>query len=343
MPSYRVIDADGHVDPAPVCDWKRYVPAPFGEQAERIARVAFDANGDRTTTQRGGFDPEARLTDMDKEGIDVSVLFGGSMGLSTDYPEPGLGHAIAEGYNNWLHDFCATNPERLKAVALVPTDDIDQACREARRAVTELGHVGIVMKPFFEEMTMDDPHFYPLYEEAQKMDVPLMVHGPGGVRKWLQKRYHSHFRRHAVDFPISLMMGSMDAICGGIFERFPKLRMAFLEGGVGWVPWWLDRLDEHFEKLPHHVPAISEEPSKLARRYMDEGRLFWSCEPDEKYLPFVAEAAGDDFIIYASDYPHWDSIFPNSVTAISEREELPQATRQRILKDNAERLFGGNV
>ena len=109
------------------------------------------------------------------------------------------------------------------------------------------------------------------------------------------------------------------------------------------MPWWLDRLDEHFEKLPHHVPAISEEPSKLARRYMDEGRLFWSCEPDEKYLPFVAEAAGDDFIIYASDYPHWDAIFPNSVTAISEREELPQATRQRILKDNAERLFGGNV
>jgi len=340
MPSYKVIDADGHVDPSPVCDWKRYVRSPFGAIADSMAKKGYDANGDRTTTQRGGWEPQARLEDMDREGIDVAVLFGGAMGLGTPTEPPGLGPALAEGYNNWLHDYCSHNPDRLKGAALVPLEDIDRACKEAQRAVAELGAAGIVAKPFFADKTIDDPQFFPLYEVAEQLDVPLLVHGPGEVRMWLQQRYHTHFRRHAVDFPVSLMMASMDVVCGGLLEKFKKLRVALLEGSVGWVPWWLERLDEHWEKLPHHVPFIREKPSELAKRYMREGRLFWSCEPDEAYLPFVAKDVGDDFIIYASDYPHWDAIFPNSVRAISERDELPESSRRRILGENAQRLFG---
>ncbi|MEE9286030.1 MAG: amidohydrolase family protein [Dehalococcoidia bacterium] len=343
MPDYRVIDADGHVDPAPVCDWNKYVRSPFGEIADQMAKKGYDVNGDRTTTRRGGFDPVARIADMDEEGIDVTVLFGGTMGISTGPGEPpGLGPAIAEGYNNWLHDFCSHNQDRLRGAAIVAPEDIVQACKEARRAVTELGAVGIAWRPVFTDTVIDDPAFFPLYQVAEELDVPVLVHGPGDVRQWLSQRYHTHFRRHAVDFPISLMMASMDVVCGGLLEKFKRLRIAFLEGSVGWVPWWLDRLDEHFEKLPHHVPHIREKPRELAQRYIQEGRLFFSCEPDEAYLPFVADAIGDDFIVYASDYPHWDAIYPGSVRAISERAELPEGTRRKILGENAARLFGAH-
>ena len=343
MPDYRVIDADGHVDPAPVCDWKKYVRSPFGAIADEMAKKGYDVNGDRTTTRRGGFDPAARIADMDEEGIDVTVLFGGSMGISTGSGEtPGLGPAIAEGYNNWLHDFCSHNQDRLRGAALIAPDNIERACKEARRAVTELGAVGIAMRPVFTDKVIDDPEFDPIYQVAEELDVPILIHGPGDVRQWLSSRYHTHFRRHAVDFPISLMMASMDVVCGGVLERFKRLRVAFLEGGVGWVPWWLERLDEHFEKLPHHVPHISEKPRDLVKRYIQEGRLFWSCEPDEESIPSVADAVGDDFIVYASDYPHWDAIFPDSVRAISERAELSESTRRKILSENAARMFGAH-
>ena len=79
MPDYRVIDADGHVDPAPVCDWKKYVRSPFGAIADEMAKKGYDVNGDRTTTRRGGFDPAARIADMDEEGIDVTVLLSSAM------------------------------------------------------------------------------------------------------------------------------------------------------------------------------------------------------------------------------------------------------------------------
>ena len=345
MPAYKVIDADGHVEPAPVCDWTRYVRAPYGAMADKLAKAAFDRSGDLTTTRRGGLDAKARLEDMDTEGIDVSVLFGGSMGLSTGMAgeDRAFGKALAEGYNNWLHDFCAENPDRLKSAALIDPDDIDAACREARRAVSELGAVGIVMRPFHKNLTVDDPYFFPLYEECEKLGAPLLVHGPGEFRKYLQERYHTHFRRHSLDFPVSIMMATQDMICGGVFEKFKKLRVALLEGSAGWVPWFLHRLDEHFEKLPHHVPHISEEPSDLARRYIKEGRLYWSCEPDEKYLPFILNEVGDGSIIYASDYPHWDAIYPNSVKAIAERDEISPKSRRKILNENAIKLFGGHI
>lgn len=343
MPGTKVIDSDGHVEPALVCDWKKYMRAPFGLMAEQMAAAAYDRNGDRTVTRRGGYDPEARMIDMDTEGIDVAVLFGGSVGLTTDYDEPGLSLAIAEGYNSWLHDFCSANPQRLKPAALIPIQNVDQACKEARRAVTELGHVGLVMKPFFENMTLDNSALDPIYAEAVSLDVPILVHGPGAVRKWLEKRYHTHFRRHAVDFPVSLMMGCMDVISGGVLERFPEMRIAFLEGSAGWFPWWIDRLDEHYEKLPHHVPAINEKPTDLVKRYIDGNRLFWSCEPDEKYLPFVVDQFGDDFILYASDYPHWDAIFPGSVKAISTNTKLSVESKPKILGANASILFGDRL
>jgi predicted TIM-barrel fold metal-dependent hydrolase len=142
-----------------------------------------------------------------------------------------------------------------------------------------------------------------------------------------------------IDFPLSLMIGTMDVLVGGLLDRFPTLRLAMLEGGVGWVPWWLDRLDEHFELLPNHMPRMKRPASET----IAEGRILFSCEPEERHLAYAAQVLGDDKILYASDYPHWDCAFPNSARHIAERPDLPPDTRRRILGENAARFFNLRV
>ena len=272
-------------------------------------------------------------------GMDqIADLFGSRISTGAQ-DEHALGLALAEGYNNWLHDYCGRSPRRLFAAALVPLEAVDLACQEARRAIEDLGAVGILSRPLLRNMNLDNPYHYPLYTLAEELNVPILVHGSTGIPN-VHERYRTHFRRHAVNFPVSLITALMDTICGGLLERFSTLRIAFLEGAVGWVPWWLDRLDEHFEKLPSHVPQIREKPGALFRRYAQEGRVFLSCESDEAYLPFVIQEAGDDFILYASDYPHWDCIFPDSANAIARREDLSEESRRKILGANARRLLG---
>ena len=124
-------------------------------------------------------------------------------------------------------------------------------------------------------------------------------------------------------------------IGGGVFDRFPRLRIAFLEAGVGWVPWWLDRLHEHAEGLPRHVPLMRREPID----YVRAGQAFFSCESDEVTLESALEHLGDDGVMYASDYPHWDCSFPDSVRMIEARPGLRPAAKQKILGANASRLY----
>ena len=337
MGKHLVIDADGHVEPSLGAEWMKFAKEPYGSWLVQRGREIFDREGDRAAGRRGAWDARARLKDMDTEGIDIAVLFGGNMGLSTalaDNEEYAV--AYARAYNDWLADYCSADSQRLMGVAMVPMDYPHAAAEELRRSVTELGAVGVVVQPFFRDINLYDSYFYPIYEAAQEVDVPVMVHGPGRLRALLKDRYHTQFQRHMVDFPMSVMMGSMDFLASGVLDRFPNLRVAFLEGACGWVPWWLDRLDEHFEKLPHQAPHIKQPPSE----YMKTGRVFFSCEPDEEELAHVVDRLGEDIIIYASDYPHWDCEFPESVNMIANRDTLSDSAKRHVLGENALRLFG---
>ena len=345
MKDFKVIDCDGHVEPAVVARWEKYAPAPYAEMLTKMARDRFDANGDRTTPRRGGYDPEVRLADMDKEGIDVTVLFGSSVGLIAG-PADDLPYSVAlcRAYNNWLADYCSANPDRLKGGALLPYASPEEMDKEARRTVTELGFVAVVVPPYLQLgqtlLSLYDAHFTPIFEEAERLDTTITIHGPGThLRSFLRERYKTHFERHALDFSVSQMMASMDVICGGLLDEFKTLRFAFMEGSIGWVPWWIDRLNEHFEKLPHHVPRCIKEPSE----YLKEPRTFFSCESGEKVLGYAVQVLGEDKIIYASDYPHWDCEYPESVNLILKRQDLSESAKRKILSDNGARLYKFNA
>ncbi len=143
------------------------------------------------------------------------------------------------------------------------------------------------------------PMFWPIYEELQKLNVPLLIHnsrrGPAG-----EIRFDTFLFRHTVGRPFETLLDCAALMYGGVPEKFPKLRVAFLECGCGWVPYWMDRMDEEWEKRQSEAPLLKKKPSE----YMTEGNWFYATEPEESTLPYALEKIGEDVILFASDYPH---------------------------------------
>ena len=356
MERFPVIDADGHVF-EPDSLWEEHLESRFLDRRPRLVRdergtTRYQLEGleipngtgrgawapegimEASLHREGGVDPKARLVDMDEEGIDTAVLFG-TFGLALWIAEePAFCAALCRAYNDWLASYCSTDAARLKAVAALPLRSIDESVREAHRAVTELGCVALTLPVNVLGANPDDPMLFPLYETAIELDVPIAFHAGGG--RFAEDRFtDAYATAHTIAFPMDIMFGLTTVLCGGVLERFPKLRVAMLEAGCGFLPYFLERLDEHFEKRPGEMP-IAKPPSET----FAEGRCFVSCEPEEKSLAWVTESLGSDTILYASDYPHWDCEFPDSVRAISERKELGDDVKRAILHDNAKRLFG---
>ena len=132
------------------------------------------------------------------------------------------------------------------------------------------------------------------------------------------------------------MIAVLCLVVGGILERFPGLKVAFLEAGVGWVPYWMERLDEHYEYLKPTVPWLTKKPSE----YMRSGQVYYAFEPDEEILPFVANYVGAERLIFASDYNHSDSKFPETVSTVTERTDIQLTTMAKIMGENAAQLYG---
>ena len=345
-----VIDADGHGgEPA---DWQERLPREFqphmAARRERIKRQFANLPGVGVKETRGTArvdslsrpgmtDPRSRLEDMDLEGIDVTVMFPGGAGEEWAGLDRGFAIALCRTLNDARAEFCGHAPVRLKSVAKLPLIYPEAAAAELRRAVTELGMVGMVTPQHIREKNLDDRSFDVVWAEAERLGVPVCVHGGGqaidqvpiGVDRW-----STRLEVHAFTHPVGQMIAVMAFTVGGILHRFPKLRVAFLEAGVGWLPFWLERLDEHWELTPEQAPRIDRKPSE----YFLSGRCFIGCDPDERGVPWVVQTLGEDVVVYASDYHHWDCKFPDTVKIITERTDLSEGAKRRILEDNPRRL-----
>jgi len=130
----------------------------------------------------------------------------------------------------------------------------------------------------------------------------------------------------------------MCTMYGGLPDEFPKLRFAYVEAGAGWLPFWIERITEHYEHRAREVPKMKRAP----RDYLRSGQIFVACEPNESTLEAVVQLCGEDVLLFASDYPHWDAAF-DPVRAIRTRAGLSESAREKILSSNARRLFGSLV
>jgi uncharacterized protein len=333
MQNAKVIDADGHVQDRDA-DIRACMEEPFcRRQGTLVAKDKWDSS----MYGKLGIDVAdvpTRLRDMDREGIEVSVLFPTSAFGITQSPEKDYATAFCRGYNDWIASVCKESP-RLKGIGLVPFQDVPAALAEVNRAITKLGLAGITIASFGLKDHLGAPIFWPIYEELERLNTPLLVHnsrqGPAG-----EIRFDTFLFAHTVARPFETMIDCAALIYGGVAEKFPKLRIAFLECGCGWVPYWMDRMDEEWEKRQCEAPLLKAKPSE----YITHGNWFFAAEPEESTLPYVMDRIGDKKIIFASDYPHWDGMFPYVVSTIRERKDISEESKQKFLGENARRLYG---
>jgi uncharacterized protein len=287
----------------------------------------------------GAADLDRRLADMDAEGIDVQVLFGGLIiGLST-YDDAGFAADVAHAYNDWLIDkVCGHAPQRLKAVAAVPLQDVDRAVVEMQRAIAK-GAVAVTIPPVLGARNLDDPALLPFFEAAGDAGAAVTVHSAPGMQVALPaaERFSNYAQVHCLSFPVDQMVALTALAMGGVLDRVPGLRVGFMESGVGWVPYFLHRMHEHREKRPELLPQMTGD----VYDHLTRGQLYFSVEAEETLLSVCVERFGPDAWVYASDYPHWDSDFPGTVDECrAMAEPLGAGVAGQVLGTNAARLYG---
>ena len=362
-----VIDADGHVNEGDV-DLKSRLP----EKLRALAPVRIRDNRGRARillegriwpnaegpgpgvsgpftdsvqkTRPGMTDPHERLKDMDLEGIDVAVIFGTQIALTVNgVMDKGLAAAICHAVNEWLLEYCSVNPKRLRAVGLIPCQDPAVATREleflAKNDVTSA-----MLPTNVYGRNLGDSMFDPIYATAQEIGMPLSVHpqtghdgipGVSGVMGAGSRRFFKYAYVHMTAFPFDLMIAMMHMIGEGVFDRYPRLKVAFMEGGAGWLPFWMERLDEHVKKLAPQMPQLKRKPSEI----IQSDQLVLSCESEETGLDRVLNSSGPQTVLYASDYCHWDCHYPYSVKDILDAQDLNFSQKECILHRNAVEFF----
>jgi predicted TIM-barrel fold metal-dependent hydrolase len=366
----KVLDSDMHCMEPPDL-WERYIEpgykpfAPRGLQ-EYIADLRIVINGKtlprhsslRPRNRKGGDDPfekrrerfrsaaergwdgATQLDAMNTEGIDVAVVYPsrGLFAQAVDDLDPAFAGAIARAYNNWLFDHCKADPKRLLGSGMISPHDVRDAVEEARRSVEDLGFRAVFMRPNpVKGRNWHDPYFEPLWEELERLQVPLGFHeGFGPYLPQVGDRFGADLQMvHTACHPMEMMLAVISMIGGGVLERHPHLRVAFLEGNCGWLPFLLWRLDEHYEVTFRRPDSqLTMKPSDYFKR-----QCFVSVEADEDFVKQVIDYMGDDTIVFSTDWPHGDSKYPQAVDAFM-KLPISDKSKQKILWDNCARYYG---
>lgn len=346
MPSDLPIDADGHITEtaeqlAPYLNDP--VHGAHGSMREgRVQRRFYPRDGwDRSlggTLGTTADTAEAWLRVMDESGLDQAYLYPtDGLGIGC-VREPEFAADLCRAYNDFLsEEFMKVNP-RLVGVALLPMQAPEEAVKELRRAVTELGMPGAMLPAVGLRVPLGDALYHPVYAEAERLDVMLGVHAtvrdPAGFGA---ANFDRFIEVHQLSHPFAQMQQLTSMTFQGVFERFPRLRVAFMEAGCSWVPFWMNRMDSEWElRGAVEAPGCKQRPSE----YIRSGRIFFHAEEDEELIPAVAAALREDILYYATDYPHWDHHFPHSMEEFRERADISEPLRRNILRDTALRLYG---
>jgi uncharacterized protein len=290
-----------------------------------------------------GFDPASTLTAMDIEGIDVAVMYGtrGRQILCHDNLAPDYAAALARAYNDWAHDYCRSDPQRLKFAAQIAMHDIPSAVAEARRCVSQLGAVAVIGTPNpVNGQHLHDEACEPLWDALEELNLPIGFHPTGNtsLKDDAGARYvgHANFHpiAHAIRNPVELMGAIASLTTGGVLERHPRLRTAFLEGTAGWLYWWLWRLDDQWEKFG---PGCEHQLSMLPSEYFKR-QCYIARDVDEGPAVDVVRKLGAEYFVVSSDYPHSDGAFPDAMQQFFSLP-LDDQARRKILWDNCARLY----
>jgi predicted TIM-barrel fold metal-dependent hydrolase len=371
MSNYRIISSDNHVFEPPDL-WTSRIDSKFKGREPHVVRMddgadrwftdgikgQFGAAGSQagvrfeepeslnmvgTSEQNvlGGYIPEEHIKDLDIDGVDVSILYP-TVGLQLycTVPDSELLSATFRAYNDWLAEFCAPFPKRLKGIAMVNLDDVQDGLSELERGA-KMGLAGamITICPP-EDMPYDSPIYEPLWAAAQDLDIPLSLHittnrpGPG--------QQYSNFDTTKLSFLCNtdhwVRIALADMIYSGVFERYPKLMVGSVEQELSWVPHFLDRLDYNYTQRAVGDTSYRYKGDALPSDYF-HSNVFLGFQEDGLGIK-DRHIIGVDQLLWGSDYPHTESTFPRSREIIEEiLADCTEEEKAKIVGSNAARIY----
>jgi predicted TIM-barrel fold metal-dependent hydrolase len=290
-------------------------------------------------TRDGYWDPVARLKDMDTDGVSVEVIYSevSAFRYLSDVTE-GLADTV-RAFNDTLHDFSAVDPSRLIVSYQIPIHDIDIAVAEVARVV-ELGGKSLQLPVFPAELGLPDyydPRYEPLLSAIEDSGLPICCHI--GLKTTLDDvARRDPTPNKGVMVPLTPLMTAEAFgmwILGGVLERFPSLKLVFVEPGLGWVPWWLETVDDMATRQGYKFPAISQLPSTYFHR-----NVFLTFIDEHYGLERARDLLGTTNIMWSTDFPHPVTSWPKSREIVHETlGGLSTEERELIVAGNARRVW----
>lgn len=284
-------------------------------------------------------DPQFVVEDLiERHGFDAVVLNGNAGLVIGGFADPDLAAAIAAAHNDWLASVWLDADERFKGSIVVGTRDPQQAVEEIARWA---GHPQMVQVfvPFIDRVPMGQRHFYPIYEAAEHHGLPIVTHVGGegsGINSSMmavgEPTYYFEFHSSLSQIPQAQLIS---LISHGVFERFPKLKVIFSEGGFAWLIEVLWRLDQKWKAIRHDVPWLTRLPSEY---YVDHVRVtsqpMYEPERSEHLAQVLEMIHARETLLFSTDYPHWDSDDPRGLKAV------PADVVERMMRANPREIYG---
>ena len=372
----RVIDADGHVEENPLTFSDKYFAPEFRPHRPQVVpgteeglaywmideqlfprRIGRGCNNLGTPASYQGkpvrhaqrkpdtlgsmelSNLKERLQIMDEENIWLQVLY---PTLFLAYPlssNPAYTSAMCDAYNRWLGDVLS-GQERLKWVGVANLDDIPAAVKQVKEAKL-LGAVGMMILGTAGDRLLDDPSLWPFYEAVASENLPLAVH-VGWACPSLNNLYTHIYPSGVIPFLMPVLMGMVSMISGGIFDRFPGMRVVYLEAGCLWVHFILERLHHRFEHSGKNLANVVSRTAPIQKlapeEYIKKGNIYFSSEVEDILLPQVLELVGDGQMMFASDMPHGDRE-RFAAKSLQDRKDLSEQAKTKILESNPAKFY----
>ena len=302
--------------------------------------IRGDEESGTVVESRELLDVQVRLKHMDQLGTDIQVIYP-TLFLMEATERPEVSTALRRSYNRWLADRCGQSNGRLRWICLPPLRNMDEALKELRFA-KEHGACGVLKKGDREaDKWAADPYFFPFYEEAERLDLPICFHTGSGIPDFSPAR----------EFTLGQFMRTKAAAVNGIETilvnnipaKYPRLRFGCIEAGASWVSFVDYDLRRRVQSRGNRISILGGPNTILASNLFKDNRVYITCQVDED-LPYILKYVGEDNLIVGSDYTHRDPSmqleFRELLQQRADDGEIPQSAVQKILYDNPKAFYG---
>ena len=313
---------------------REYVPGVINRSDRMAAEGLYD---DGKKGIRRLSDPDLRVKDQDRDGIQAEVLYG-ILGASARLNDPQAAAVMLSIYNDWLAEFCEAYPDRLAGIACLPSHDIDAAVAETERVAKRGAVRGVEIAGSHDRVPFFMPEWAPLWAAANAARLPVHMHTIGSPKPQMDHlqplQQRQAFACHITSFQMAMSAVLMEVIYGGVLEANPELIVVIGESGIGWIPYLLDHMDLEWEDQFTDL-TLTMKPSEYWKR---QCRATYQSDPVGLRL---LDVMGEETVMWGSDFPHPDGVWPDSLEFI-EREvgHLSDATRRKVICTNAASLYG---